>query len=96
MIGDVGRTGGTYGSLGEPGLSGARPAVGLDLDLEGHLVADGRVGGPAGERLDVQKQVGRAVTLDEAEAALGVPGFDDACLSHGPGHLPMLTAGAGL
>ena len=88
MIGDVGRTGGTYGSLADPGLCGARFAVRASLDLEGHFVAHSGVGGSPRERLDVQKQVGGAVPQHETEPAVGVPGFDDACLSHGLAHAP--------
>jgi hypothetical protein len=44
----------------------------------------------------VQEQIRRAVALHEAEAAIGGPGFDDACLSHDSGHHLMLTGAAGL
>jgi hypothetical protein len=50
----------------------------LGLDGEGDLVSDGRIGGAAGERLDVQKEIRGPGTLHESEAAIGIPGFDNA------------------
>lgn len=74
---------------GNADVGGALPAVAVQLDLEAGRLPDPRRPEVGGDCRDVNEYLlpagGR---LDEAEAALSVPGFQSAFESHRPGQCP--------